>query len=398
MGNHTSHSQENHIIKYNVSTEKVEIFFQSKNENAQTQTKQQSLNLNKLIDIIIKDTLQARYLPLRKEIIKQYIEIQAYTNMQSELNTLNIKYDAEYIELKKAVKSKINNADFNMENIITAWKGLPDLIIHAYRYNLSPVITPDAIWNHLFAYLMFIKNTHPSSISEAAEGNLRGRDLYNHFDTFKRKIMMQKFHMIDKSSGNGKTQYIKLDVCKERFINDFTTTRETDIKLYTMIAADETKITYTPSSKVICGCNRIIDEDEKIPSIIIEGTQTDWMRLKEKYCSLLNLLNEYNETSSNVMDILNEFINVYNGDINKKFWSSIYYKYDELNLCKGGEFTGWIKYLINNYTHEYTEIPDLIYYINYHDSNYIFSFPSLEIKDNTIRMGQNLIDINISII
>jgi len=83
-----------------------------------------------------------------------------------------------------------------------------------------------------------------------------------------------------------------------------------------------------------------------IPFIKLEGTQEDWKLIKDKTSKLLqeyNFKDLFNEEKNNytIMNILDNFIDVYEGNIDKKFWRSIF----SLNSESGVEFdllTGWI--------------------------------------------------------
>ena len=74
-----------------------------------------------------------------------------------------------------------------------------------------------------------------------------------------------------------------------------------------------------------------------IPSITLEGTVEDWKKLREKTLSLSRF--DFQWWTDAVKPILDEFVNVSSGAVNKEFWQTIY----KVSGGSGGPYiTGWV--------------------------------------------------------
>ena len=74
-----------------------------------------------------------------------------------------------------------------------------------------------------------------------------------------------------------------------------------------------------------------------IPEITLEGTTEDWEKLREKALSLSQF--ELQWWTDALKPILDEFVAASRGEVNRKFWKSIY---KEKNESGGPYITGWI--------------------------------------------------------
>jgi hypothetical protein len=146
------------------------------------------------------------------------------------------------------------------------------------------------------------------------------------------------------ASISDKTQeYTKEDIY-ELFVTDFSTTRsvEKTVSQITLLESLKQGFEYVGES----GCG--------IPSITLNGTREDWIKIKGK----LKQLDKYGLSAwaNNLSPLIDEFINVYDGKINKEFWQSIYKDAVEYNAFY---ISGWIiKFFPYIKTLEFTETYD----------------------------------------
>ena len=197
-------------------------------------------------------------------------------------------------------------------------------IHEAYRSHRPLVLSPEAIWLTIsqgvsihidmkidsLEHIIFEKNK-PSSIS------LRNDELTKGSADWQKLIrgMSEKVQ-----------EYAKDDVYNF-FVPHFSTTQPAHQVAFELSLLNSFKKIFKYNAYTLCG----------IPSITLRGEKEDWIKIKNRLPYLNQLgLKHWNESLSPVID---EFINVYDGKIDTKFWSQIYkddFEYDRLYI------TGWI--------------------------------------------------------
>ena len=231
------------------------------------------------------------------------------------------KIAQELLERKIAF---VDNSEYKDEIIYSYKNPLIGAIYYAYADHRPLVLTPDVIWYQISQNLALHldKNIDKYGNKILKEGH----------DT---ELYVRNDAMLDLTSEswsqtvNELSRQIKSN-CKTSaynyFVEEYTTTVPSITTAYqlNLMYAFKKKISYAGGS----GCG--------IPEITIKGTSEDW----EKIYSKLEKLDHYGMKFWRVElePIIKEFVNASKGEINKKFWQSIYkekFAYGELFI------TGW---------------------------------------------------------
>jgi len=202
--------------------------------------------------------------------------------------------------------------------------GLIQTIHNCYSSHRPLLLTPDVIWLAIcqgvsihinekmdsLKHVIFIKNK-PDKIV------VRNDSLGYNEDAWKALI----------SSIANQTKKYTRDDFYSFFVSQFTTTTEVHKTVYQITLLESYKKVFQYVGESGCG----------IPSITITGEKKDW----ELILSKLEMLDKIglSKWKASLKPIINEFINVYSGKINKEFWKSIY-KYKE-NYTES-YLSGWI--------------------------------------------------------
>lgn len=203
--------------------------------------------------------------------------------------------------------------------------GLIQTIHNCYSTHRPLILTPDVIWLAIcqgvsihvnekmdsLKHVIFIKNK-PNKLV------VRNDSLEYNDDAWKSLIS---------SIANQTKKYTKDDFYSF-FVSQFTTTTEVHKTVYQITLLESYKKVFQYVGESGCG----------IPSITITGEKKDW----ELILSKLEMLDKIglSKWKESLKPIINEFINVYSGKINKKFWKSIY-KFKEEEYSEN-QLSGWI--------------------------------------------------------
>jgi hypothetical protein len=202
--------------------------------------------------------------------------------------------------------------------------GLIQTIHNSYSSHRPLILTPDVIWLAIcqgvsihinekmnsLKHVIFIKNK-PNKIE------VRNDSLEYNDDAWKALI----------SSIANQTKKFTKDDFYSFFVSQFTTTTEVIKTVYQITLLESYKKEFQYVGESGCG----------IPSITITGEKKDW----ELILSKLEMLDKIglSKWKESLKPIINEFINVYRGKINKEFWKSIYKYKDEYSESY---LSGWI--------------------------------------------------------
>lgn len=208
----------------------------------------------------------------------------------------------------------------------------------AYSKHLSLNISPDMIW-YLIASAASIHINKNSEQLRSTFVNHKGKE----------KISISVGTIIDWNKVISHfTDKIALKTnnnIADKFQADFTTTNEYSKIVSQIVLMESMKSYFEYSLFTMCG----------IPEIRLSGTKQDWLKVKSKAESLLQLLPGLHQVwLTSLNEILDNFINVYEDKIDSEFWNQFY----KFKGGSGGEFiSGWIialfPYLKNNEKNEY---------------------------------------------
>lgn len=193
----------------------------------------------------------------------------------------------------------------------------------SYSQHRPLVLTPDAVWllicqgtsmhiNKHFKTLenvIFVKDKPKELVvrNDSLEyGGKHWEDLVSSFSTETRKYTKGDFYSF--------------------FVADFSTTGKTEQTVYQITLLESYKKAFTYVGESGCG----------IPYITLKGTKQDWEKLYKKLDDLDKLA--LGHWADELRPIIREFINVYDGKIDKSFWQSIYKDATEYNAFY---ISGW---------------------------------------------------------
>jgi hypothetical protein len=242
------------------------------------------------------------------------------------------KNDLKEVLFKKAIELRIGRAveSYNSDNenltvIPTEFNAFAASVHFAYSDHRPLVISPDMIW-------LLICQGFSIHINENSEKYRNA--IVNHDG--KKKIIIRK----PKFQKNAENDWISFfnelsDSIKfntksnvyELMVPTFSTTKKDEMVAYQVTLMEGTKKYFDVMLETGCG----------IPEITLEGTKEDWKKIREN----IEFLRSYdlNMWVDNLIPILDEFVAVYDGKINKKFWQSIYKISEHYSPIYS---TGWI--------------------------------------------------------
>ena len=255
-----------------------------------------------------------------------------------------IKFEEKHIDVSKkfseicAGSVQFCETEKNSSNLLDcSVHPFVEAIRTAYGYHYPLVITPDIIW-----YLI------SSGVCEYIDRN--SEKLRYKFVDHKgkqpikveisdsspetMKILIEEFSK--KIQERTKTQVANL------MLNDFSTTTKCSRLVSQIVMMDSFQHYFTYNAMCICG----------IPEIQIKGTKDDWIHLKEKMANILKEFPELTVWAEKMEVILQNFINVYDNNVDYEFWDQIFL----LNISKmpvGGynlaliekkRYNGWFLY------------------------------------------------------
>ena len=246
-------------------------------------------------------------------------------NVELADSLLNIDTAKNVFENKIGKKIMFYPEEYKNFGLVNCYNnGLIQTIQECYNNHRPLILTPDAIWLAIcqgvsihinekidsLKSLIFIKNK-PNKIE------IRNDDLEYNANAWKSLI----------SSFTDETKKYTKDDYYSFFVSQFTTTTEVDKSAYQITLLESYKKVFQYIGDSGCG----------IPSITITGEKKDWQLILSK----LDMLDKLGLSNwgNNLKPIITEFINVFDGKVNKDFWKSIYKDASEYNAFY---LSGWI--------------------------------------------------------
>lgn len=238
------------------------------------------------------------------------------------LNALPIKEILENKTEKKILFFPEEQKNFGLVDCMD--NGLIATIHTCYDQHRPLLLSPDAIWLTICQAVSIHINKHFEQykgklFKNAAPVELRFRD-----DSleYKSKSWVNIIKLLSKQT----QEYTRSDYYTF-FVPKFSTTDNINTVAYqiTMLECFRKAFVYIADS----GCG--------IPNISLSGEKKDWETILHQLDKLSDLgLSEWGE---NIKPIIQEFINVYDGKIDKEFWQRIYKTASEYNATY---ISGWI--------------------------------------------------------
>jgi hypothetical protein len=106
----------------------------------------------------------------------------------------------------------------------------------------------------------------------------------------------------------------KNDIADTMQANFSTTTKDSRV-ISQIVLMDAMQKYFDYRCSTICG----------VPEIRVSGTRDDWVSVQAKTKKIVNLIPEFKKWMDNGLnEILEQFVNVFDDKIDKKFWNEIY--------------------------------------------------------------------------
>ena len=207
---------------------------------------------------------------------------------------------------------------------------------NAYASHYPLVLTPDHIWMCIAQGLSQHVNANPDKLRNLFVEHEGKKELHVRRDDFVKgspdnpwpEVFEEFSEQIQKHVG-GKTH--------DLLTPNFTTTGPTERAAAQVVLMDTFKEYFGYVFHTLCG----------IPEITLEGTIDDWKKLREKALDLAQY--DLDWWIKALKLILDQFVKAASGEIDTKFWSSVY---KENNMSGGPYISGWIVVLFP-YTYQY---------------------------------------------
>jgi len=219
----------------------------------------------------------------------------------------------------------------NKKVIVSGNSSFINTVINAYCHHNNLVISPDDVWLAIMTQFSFYVNKYPEELRNyfvafAGKKELCVREVATLFTANYNTLAARFAELIDKNLTDPSV--------KPWIIPNFsTTTNDSRIaSCITMMATFQKYFDY--KIQLMCG----------IPNITINGTLADWKNILERVRALTKyeIPNQkfMREWSARLIAICQEFINVFNGQINKNFWTTM------VDYREGGSgpsyISGWL--------------------------------------------------------
>lgn len=221
-------------------------------------------------------------------------------NDYTKINHHNTKPDKDFVECQYlTLPNELKPMDF-----LNSHHGIFGLFFSAYCYHKNILLRPDDIWFHILEQIQIIINEDPE--------NLR-KYFVNHDGKEKITIEQSVDFKFDSNSIGQFAEQINEIMCsrvKGDFVqitnSNFTTTSHFDKTLYNITTMVSMKKYFDFELKISCG----------IKKIYFGGELEDWKKIITNLNMLKNFGPQISKYVNQVIPIINEFINAYNGNPN----------------------------------------------------------------------------------
>lgn len=191
----------------------------------------------------------------------------------------------------------------------------------AFAEHLIVKITPDVIWYLIIdSVAVYIKQNSEKMRNVFVDFNEKRTLKVKTAPEFTWEEVISVFNdLLDKNTKHNDTNLFGME---------FTTTSVESLTVSRLARMDSMQNYFTYEVYTFCG----------IPEIQLHGERYDWTLLIKKFNNLVSLIEDLKQWQVNLNEILNEFVRVYDGQIDEQFWRNIY----KINGSSGKPWvTGW---------------------------------------------------------
>ncbi|KAI0819419.1 hypothetical protein BC628DRAFT_1402720 [Trametes gibbosa] len=204
--------------------------------------------------------------------------------------------------------------------------GFVHTVLQAYADHHHLVIRPDDVWIAILSQLSFYVNAHAEELREyfvahegkrtlVAEGVMREGAI--DFAAFAREM------------AEGIRKNVVDNTLVEWILPDFTTTTLKDMTICSVIMMSTVKEFFEYRMDVTCG----------IPTVTLEGSKCDWVRLVRRLDRLYGLGDEPSAWANMLQPILRRFVSAFDGQPDTEFWTHVVHS---SGWCVPEYLGGWL--------------------------------------------------------
>ncbi|XP_070532289.1 uncharacterized protein [Ptychodera flava] len=242
--------------------------------------------------------------------------------------TKPLRATARIENLTDRIKQKIESSYQTDANIVSSdgLHGLVQAVDLAYDNHYPLVLSPDMIWLCITQGLAIHINENSEELREKFVSHSGKKKIKVRRDDFAKGLATNPWPEVfgefsEKIKDEiGVTNY-------DLITPNFTTTGPIEKAVGDIALMDTMQSYFTYMVETMCG----------IPSITLEGTEEDWIAIRDK----AEQLEQYKLKwwTKQLLPVLDQFVNASRGTINREFWSGIY----KIAGGSGGPYiTGWI--------------------------------------------------------
>ncbi|KAH9855391.1 hypothetical protein C2E23DRAFT_724687 [Lenzites betulinus] len=204
--------------------------------------------------------------------------------------------------------------------------GFVRTVLQAYAYHHHLIIRPDDVWMAILSQLSFYVNAHAEGLREyfvahqgkqrlVADGVMRNGSV--DFAAFAREMAREiRKNVVD-------------NTLVEWILPDFTTTTLKDMTICSVIMMSTLKEFFEYRMDLTCG----------IPTVTLEGSKGDWVRLSSRLDRLYELGDEPSAWANMLQPIIRRFVSAFDGQPDTEFWTHVVH---ESGTCATEYIGGWL--------------------------------------------------------
>ncbi|KAI0828586.1 hypothetical protein BC628DRAFT_1409164 [Trametes gibbosa] len=200
-------------------------------------------------------------------------------------------------------------------------------VLRAYGSHHHLIIRPDDVWMAILTQFSFYVNAHAEDLRAyfvAHEGKQRltadakFKNGAIDFGAFAREMSLQIHKNVVDST------------LAEWILPNFTTTTEKDMTICSVMMMATLKEYFEYFCGITCG----------IPTVTLEGTKGDWVRLVRRLDRLYDFGDETSAWANMLQPILRRFVAAFDGQPDIEFWNHVVYRQEE--YCGQDDLNGWL--------------------------------------------------------
>jgi hypothetical protein len=223
----------------------------------------------------------------------------------------------------EAIKNLINIKDEHIQHVKAERDGhvvmcemhpFVEAVHMAYSYHLPLVISPDMIWYLISSGLAHHINKHSEELRDKFVNHQGKKEINIRRDDFVLNSQSNPWHEVIDEFSIKIGELTKNEIADTLMANFSTTTKDSRV-VSQIVLMDAMQKYFDYKFTTMCG----------VPEIRLSGSKDDWLNVKGKTKKIVSLVPDFQKWLDNGLEeILDHFVNAFDGNIDKDFWNSIY--------------------------------------------------------------------------